>query len=210
MRCAPMRSWSEDRGQPLESAERMQDNSTLTALSVVARHFGIEFRVDELRRSYMLGDGEPSSEKLAGIGRELGLEIKPLRVGWRDLTRLRKVLPAILRLRDGSALLLDAVNEDKVAGQVVVVRDPHAADAQAVIDKEQLAALWDGDVILVKRHFAFADEEKPFGLSWLAARLLEDRRMIRDIVISALINAVFVLMPILVVRLVLDKVMQSH
>jgi subfamily B ATP-binding cassette protein HlyB/CyaB len=189
----------------------MQDSSTLTALSVIARHYGIEFRVDELRRSLVIEDGEPSGAKLAGIGRELGLEIKPLRVGWRDLPRLRKVLPAILRLKDGSALLLDAVNDDKAAGQLVIVRDPHhAADAQAAVDKEQLAALWDGDVILVKRHFAFADEEKPFSVSWLAARLLEDRRMIRDVVISALINAVFVLMPILVVRLVLDRVMSGH
>jgi ATP-binding cassette, subfamily B, bacterial HlyB/CyaB len=188
----------------------MQDsNSTLAALAVIARHYGIEFRVDELRRSFMLDEGEPSAAKLAGIGRELGLEIKPLRLTWRQLPRLRKVLPAILRLKDGGALLLDAVKDDK-GDQTVVVRDPHHTDAQAIIDESQLAALWDGDIILVKRHFAFADEEKPFGIAWLAARVLEDRRMLRDVVISALINAVFVLMPILVVRIVLDKVMPNH
>lgn len=183
----------------------------MAALAIVARYHGIDICVDELRRNYVLQDGEPPGATLASIGRELGLQIRPMKMRWRDLLRISRVLPAILRSRDGMALLLDAVDEDKTAGQVAILRDPRdPTGAQAAVDEARLAELWDGEVILVKRCYALGDEERPFGLAWLAGRLLHERRMFRDIVISALINTIFVLTPPVVARIVLDKVLTGH
>ena len=188
-----------------------ESSSTLTALAVVARHYGIDVRSEELRRNFALENGEPSGEQLAAIGRDLHLEIKPMHLSWGDLPKLRRVLPAILRLKEGGALLLDAVNHDKKTGQVAVVRDPHhGADAQAAIDEAQLAQVWSGEVVLVKRHYAFGDEERPFGVTWLAARLLGEKKLFRDIAFSAIINILFILTPPIVARVVIDKVMENH
>jgi ATP-binding cassette, subfamily B, bacterial HlyB/CyaB len=188
----------------------MQD-STLKALEIVARRFGIDIRPEELRRDYALQEDEPSSERLLAIGNELGLELRSITLQWRELPRLRRTLPAILRLRDGSALVLEAIDKNREVGQLAILRDPTGpADAQAIVDEARLAELWAGEIILVKRRFTFSDEDRPFGVPWLAARVLGERKLFRDIIIAALVNTVFLLMPPLVARIVLDKVLANH
>ncbi len=189
----------------------MQDSSILAALVVAARRHGVELRVDELRRNFSLTADEPESIELVGIARELGLEIKSLQLKWKDLSRLKNSLPAILRLKDGTALLLDAVNDSKTTGQIAIVHDPRdPPDVQAAIDETRLALLWDGEVLLVKRHFSFGDEQKPFGVGWIAARLLHERKLFRDICLTALVNIVFILTPVVVARITLGRVLVGY
>ncbi len=162
-------------------------------------------------RTYMLGDGPLTTPKLVAVAREIGLRAHPVRPSWRALPRLRNVLPAILRLKDGGALVLEDVRVEGAAGQVVVLRDPSGGfDAQATLDELHLAEIWSGEIVLVKRRYELGDERQPFGFKWLAGQVLRERRLFRDIAIASLISTVFALTPPFMVMIVVDRVLTNH
>ncbi len=190
----------------------MRDSSsTLAALIAVGRRYGMDLNPDELRRNFGLEEDEPDDRKVASVAGELGFQVKTLSLAWQELPQLQRVLPAILRLRDGTVLLLETVSRTKAGGQAAIVRDPRdSTDAQVAIDEAQLAQVWDGAVLLIKRRYAFGDEEKPFGLSWLVAQLVQERGLFRDLVITVFTNVLFMLAPVIVARIVLGKVLPGH
>jgi ATP-binding cassette, subfamily B, bacterial HlyB/CyaB len=65
-------------------------------------------------------------------------------------------------------------------------------------------------VILVKRTHLARDENQPFGLAWLGAQVLRERKLFGDIAAGALVNTVFTLAPPFIFMIVLDRVLVSH
>ena len=188
-----------------------ESTSTLRAFAEVARRHGVETTPEQLRRSYVFGEGDPADGVLIAIARELGLEARSVSMCWQDLGRLSRVMPTVLRLRGGGSLVLEGVREDSSSGRLAVLRDATAsAEAVAVVDEARLAEVWDGRVLLIKRRFAAADEARPFGLGWLLAQVLRERRVFRDIGIAALIGTVFAVAPPFLFMIVLDRVLSHH
>jgi ATP-binding cassette subfamily B protein len=185
--------------------------STLQALSAVAQRLGLEVSVDEIRRAYALGNEEPSNTEVIAIARGLGLQARSMRVRFRDLPQLGKVFPAILRATDGTALVLEAARTDPAKGAIAVVRDPaDVSNAQVAIDEVRLSEVWNGDVILIKRSYSAASDERPFGMPWLFAQVLRERRLFLDVAIAAIVNTIFVLAPPFLFMIVLDRVLLNH
>src|SRR6266481_8043980 len=113
--------------------------STLHALALVARRRGLELTFEELRRSYVFSEAEPSSDAVLAMARDFGLEGKRLKLRWNDLSRLRSTLPAILRLKDGSSLVLEGFRKESGSGPIAILRDPTvASDALMAVDETQL------------------------------------------------------------------------
>ena len=183
----------------------------LDALVMVARAHGVDASVDAVRRRFQVGEGPLGDAALIALAGEMGLRAQALRVGWKDLPRFSKVLPAILRLRDGAALVLDKVTDDPHVGRVAVLRDPSLGpESRAVVGEEQLGAVWDGELILVKRRFGLADEAQPFGLAWIVGQVLRERGTLRDIAIASLIGTVFAIVPPFIAMIVLDRVIVNQ
>ena len=70
------------------------------------------------------------------MARELGLQAKSLHLTFAELPRLSKTLPAILRAKDGGALLLEDARSDPMKGSVVIIRDPTAPETEVVAVEE--------------------------------------------------------------------------
>jgi ATP-binding cassette, subfamily B, bacterial HlyB/CyaB len=186
-------------------------SSTLQAFAAVARRLGVETTAEQMSRSYVFGTVEPADGVIAAIARDLGLEARGIAVAWRDLPRLSKVMPAILKLRGGGALVLEGLRQGAAAEPVALLRDPTAPpDVVAIADEMRLGEVWDGALILVKRRYRLADEARPFGLAWLAAQVLRQRRLFRDIGIAAVIATVFALAPPFAFMIVLNRVITNH
>src|SRR5271154_1578611 len=121
----------------------------LQALIAIALRLGIEINPDQLRRRFALNDSAIPSSTLVAIARELGMEARVLHVAFSELPRLGKTLPAILRSRDGGALLLEDARSDPMKGAVAIIRDPAAPpEEQLAIEEIRLAEVWEGEVIL--------------------------------------------------------------
>jgi ATP-binding cassette subfamily B protein len=186
-------------------------SSSLRALAEVASRLGIDAGVDQLRRRFALDSGEPDTATLIAMARELGLEAQVLHMRFEDLPRLARALPAILRAKDGGALILEDARSDPAKGTVAVIRDPGAEqDALVAIDELHLAEVWEGEAILVKRIHSAADEQQPFGSAWLAAQVLRERKLFGDIAAGALVSTIFAVAPPFIVMIVLNRVLVNH
>src|SRR4051812_43956488 len=116
------------------------------SLAHVARLQGLDTSADAIRRRFAIEHDELDAAGLMGLASELGMRARPLRMGWDDLPRLAKVLPALLLLKDGSVAVLEAVVEDEKVGRVAVISDPAAGpDVRTVVDRHQMAHGWGGD-----------------------------------------------------------------
>ncbi len=186
-------------------------SSSLLALAAVASRLGVDAGVEQLQRRFALAPGEPDTASLLAMARELGLEAQALTMTFEELPRLARTLPAILRARDGGALILEDARADPAKGTVAVIRDPATAgDALVAVDAPHLAGVWDGEVILVKRVHSATDEQQPFGIRWLAAQVLRERKLFGDIAVGALVSTVFALAPPFMVMIVLNRVLVNH
>jgi subfamily B ATP-binding cassette protein HlyB/CyaB len=186
-------------------------SSLLRALVAVASRLGLDVSVDQLQRRFALPSGEPDTATLVALARELGLETQVLSITFQELPRVARALPAILRAKDGGALILEEARSDPAKGTIAVIRDPSAtADVVLAIDELHLAEVWEGEVILVKRRHSATDDSQPFGMGWLFGQVLKERKLFRDIVASAFISTVFAIAPPLTFRVVLDRVLGNN
>src|SRR5438874_7036823 len=183
--------------------------SLLASLAIVARHRGVHLSVPQLVHDYQLASAEVSVAEVLRIAGASGLRASRTRLRWRDLPRLGTALPSIVLLRNGNAMVLVRAEADGPGrAAVVVLRDPNGSeDAPLVLDEARFTSAWAGDVILIKRDYRLRDEDRPFGLGWVAGQLLRDRRIARDLGICAVILGILALGPIMFWRLLIDRVM---
>jgi subfamily B ATP-binding cassette protein HlyB/CyaB len=194
-----------------ESPSEVQISSSLRALAAVASRLGIEVNVDQLRRRFALQPGEPDTVTLIAVAREIGLEAKSVQLGFEQLPRLARSLPAILRAKDGGALILEDARSDPSRGTVAVIRDPSAAEnAVVAVDELHLADVWEGEAILLKRRHGALAEERPFGMSALLSQVVRERRLFAQIGIAAFVNTIFAIAPPFIFMIVLDRVLVNH
>jgi subfamily B ATP-binding cassette protein HlyB/CyaB len=183
--------------------------SLLASLAIVARHRGVHLSVPQLIHDHQLPSADVAVPELLRLAGSSGLRASRTKLRWRDLFRLGTALPAIVLLRNGNAMvLLRAEAEGPGRAPVVVLRDPNGSeDAPLILDEARLNAAWLGEVVLIKRDFRLRDQDRPFGFGWVVGQLLQDRRIMRDLGICAVILGVLALGPIMFWRLLIDRVM---
>jgi subfamily B ATP-binding cassette protein HlyB/CyaB len=180
--------------------------SLLDALVIVARYRGLHVSATQLRRDHLIGRDGPSRYQLLQIARANRMRVATARFSFDKLMRLGAALPAILLLKNGSAMVL-LRTEDKAEPPHVVLQDPAAGEhALLTLDEQRLSLGWCGDIILLKRDYRLSDEDQPFGLGLIFAQLLRDRRIARDIAVAAIALSFLTLGPIIFWRLLIDRV----
>ena len=185
---------------------RSGDRSSLACLVIVARHRGMQLSVPQLVHENVLTGGDITPAQLLKCAQSAGLKAKVTRLAWHDLRHLKKALPAIVTLKNGSSMVLLRV-ADEANDARVVLQDPNAADdAELVIDRVRFEDAWRGQVILVKRNYEISDERQPFSIGLVTALLFRERWVIRDIAICAIVLSMLALTPIMFWRLLSDKV----
>lgn len=196
---------------PLTDDDSMASPSSLLgALVIAARYRGLHLSAQQLIRDHRLGPGEPAIEELLRIARASDLRAISVKLCWDNLIRMGSALPVILLLRNGSAMVL-LRGEAQGQPPSVVLQDPNAAeDALLTLDEARLTAAWSGEAILVKRDYRLRDEDQPFGIGLIAAQLLRDRRIARDIAVSAIALSLLAVSPIIFWRLLIDRVLYYH
>ncbi|MBM3540037.1 MAG: peptidase domain-containing ABC transporter [Alphaproteobacteria bacterium] len=192
-----------------ESFSPLPIPTAVHCLVVAARHHGIHLGADQLVREHALDAEEPAFNKLCSIAEGAGLELANVSLAGARLQRIADALPAIVRLRNGNALLLLRL-EGTAAGPLAALYDPLVGEATPlIIELDRLAAGASGEVVLVKKSESLqakADEE-PFGFGRLIAEIGRERRLFRDIALAAAMMSVFALAPALFWQLIVDRVL---
>src|ERR1019366_3816714 len=199
--------------KPTEQAPEAEISTSLRALAAVASRLGLDVSVDQLRRRFALKPGEPDTPTLIAVARELGLEAQAVHMKFEELPRIARALPAILRAKDGGALILEEARSDPAKGTVAVIRDPSATeDVVLAIDELHLADVWEGEAILIKRRHASTDDEQEqrFDLRWLVRQVLREHKLFKAIVLAAAVGSVFSIAPAFIMRIIIDRVIVNQ
>lgn len=184
--------------------------SGLECLVIVARQHGLDLTSTQLIKDNLLTEGEVSSSQLVRCAEQAGMRSKHVKLDWDGLSHLKKALPVIVGLRNGSFMVLLGVAGD-ANNTRIALRDPNAAeDALLVIDRLRFEDIWSGDVILAKRNYEISDESQPFSFGLVVALMFRERRIVRDVAIAALVLGLLGLAPIMFWRLLSDKVIFYH
>ncbi len=192
-------------GQPDENGV-----SGLTCLVTVARQHGIHLSCKQLRHDNQLDTSHIGPTELVRCAQRAGLKGRHVKLSWRDLTKLRRLLPAIVFLKNGAPLVLKAVEASSTSEHVVLLDPTTPDDAPLILDRVQFEAAWHGPTLLLKRDYNIRDEEQPFGIRLIASLIFRERRILRDIIVAAAFLSLLALVPILFMRLMTDRVLMHH
>jgi subfamily B ATP-binding cassette protein HlyB/CyaB len=183
-------------------------STALQCFVVAARHHGVHISADQLAREHGLGSDEPTSSQLSAIAAAHGLALGEAKLHTRDLAKLARAVPAIVRLKNGNAMLLLAV-AGKGESATATVYDPAVGEATPLVTElGRLASVADGRVLLLRRDSELSDTStRPFGLGWLMAQVASERRQFRDIAIAAAMMSILALAPAIFWQLIVDRVL---
>jgi ATP-binding cassette subfamily B protein len=187
------------------ASSEIAGSTWLGCLVLVARHHGIDLTVQQLIQDNVLTGSSVSGPQVLKCAEMAGLKAKSVRLDWDGLAHLKKALPAIVALKNGDSMVLTQQTRERVA-----LQHPNGGGNEIAVDRVRFEDVWTGEVILIRRDFAVTDENQPFSVSYMAALVLRERKVFRDILICALMLGVLALWPIAFWRLLIDKVLYYH
>ena len=107
---------------------------------------------------------------------DFGLKARAHRTDWPRLARTP--LPAIATLRDGAFMVIAKAAEDKVLVQ-------QADSRPAVMTRAELAAIWDGGLILMTRRAGLTDLTRRFDITWFLGAIHKYRHLLGEVLVAS-------------------------
>jgi len=191
-------------------ADQAWCSSGVLGLAAIAHAAGAELSPEPLHRRYGLGLKEPSADLLVRIAEENDFKAVAHRTNWEGLAGLRTLCPLLLRLKDGSWVVLAAMLPADSPERVAVLH-PQARQAKVLeLSRESLMEQWSGEAVVARRRFALSDDSQPFGLLWFAAEILRQSGAFRDVAAASVILSFLALGTPLFTQLVIDKVLMHE
>ena len=180
----------------------------LASLIVVARHLGLNLKPEDLGYDPAAAGGFVSNGEIVARGRRCGLVCRPGRPSWAQLVARRNPGPTIVRLTDGSSMVLLRIDVMK-GSPFAILEDPTAnRDALLILDRRRFLDAWSGDVITVERQIRAVDETVPFGYPLIAKLILAERRMVVELAVAAFALSILAIAPIVFLRLATSRVLE--
>src|SRR5580698_1668339 len=190
----------------VSQTRELRDRSGLASLVLVARHHGMHLSVQQMVHDNVLKDERITIADILKCAQSAKLKAKAANLNWNGLGHLKRALPAIVLLKNGSPMVLLRLEGTAEAARVVL-QDPNAADGTLlIIDRARFEDAWSGDAILVKRNYEIADESQPFSIGLIVALIFRERWVVRDIAVCAIVLSFLALAPIVFWRILSDKV----
>jgi subfamily B ATP-binding cassette protein HlyB/CyaB len=176
--------------------ERPADPGLETLVTML--HFqGVAVDAEQIR--HRLGTAKIGAPEILRCAKDLGLKARAYRTDWSRLARTP--LPAIALLRGGGFMVLAKASEDKV-----LVQSPRSP-RPALMSRDELLAVWDGDLILMARRAGMADMTRRFDVTWFMAAIHKYRHLLGEVLVASFFLQLFALVSPLFFQVVIDKVL---
>ncbi|WP_127077242.1 type I secretion system permease/ATPase [Rhodomicrobium lacus] len=189
--------------QPARDADGMSAlDGGLVSLALVAAHYRIACDPAQIAHELGLGHRAATPEDIVRGARRLGLKAREL--SDQPLQRLLSApLPAILRMRDGSFVILTHRLED---GRLRIVSPMERS--QSLERPEALSDAWAGEIVLVTRRLGGAGvDQVRFDFAWFLPSLWRYRKPFGHLLFASLFIQLFALVTPLFFQVVVDKVL---
>ncbi|MDB1125654.1 type I secretion system permease/ATPase [Vibrio algarum] len=180
----------------------------LNSLIYISRYYGLANSPDALINGLPLSDGLLTPFLFPRSAERAGLVAKENRTPFNEISEL--ILPAVLLLKEGDAVVLVSINSKDGEAEVVT----SDSDMMPVsIPVEELTQQYSGRYFLVKKQFRY-DERSPEILKtrqghWFWSTLFASKHIYRDVLIASILVNMFAIAAPMFTRLVYDKVVPN-
>jgi ATP-binding cassette, subfamily B, bacterial HlyB/CyaB len=174
-------------------------DSGLLSLLILARFHDLPADGSQLRHQFAQSGQALSDTDLLRAAKHLGLKAGLVRTMWSKLQGTP--LPAMAKRIDGRYVVLAKVEADKV-----LVQDPIEA-RPLVLFREQLAAMWTGELILCTKRAHVRLQDLKFDFTWFIPAIVKYRKFFGEVLVASFFLQLFALLTPLFTQVVIDKVL---
>lgn len=192
----------------MDGAAEAPRDSGLDCLVLLLGFHGRPADAGQIRRERGAGDAPFSTDDLLRAARRLEVRARRVTATLADLPALP--LPAIARGIDGRYVILGKIDRPAADAPLTALVQRPDAPAPEVWDEQQLAAWFDGSLILLTTREGVAGKARPFDLGWFIPALVKYRAALRDVLIASLAIQIIALATPLFFQLLIDKVLAHH
>ncbi len=172
-------------------------DSGLEALVTLLHLQGVAADAGQIR--HRLGTDKIGAADMLRCARELGLKARAYRTSWSRLGNTP--LPAIASLRAGGFLLLAKTDGDRLLVQWPLEPRP------VLMTRDELLAVWDGQLILMTRRAGLSDIARRFDITWFVAAIQKYRHLLSEVLLASFFLQLLGLISPLFFQVVIDKVL---
>ncbi|GIQ76896.1 type I secretion system permease/ATPase [Bradyrhizobium sp. RD5-C2] len=145
-----------------------------------------------------LGTDKIGAAEMIRCAKGLGLKARACRTDWSRLGSTP--LPAIAALRDGGFMVVAKAAEGKVLVQAPAARP-------ALMTRDELVSIWDGQLILMTRRAGLSDITRRFDIVWFMGAIHKYRHLLGEVLVASFFLQLFGLVSPLFYQVVIDKVL---
>lgn len=177
-------------------------DSGLTCLAMLARFHNIAVSPEQLDHEFTPHGQSFGKAEILLASRHLGLKSKSIKISLQRLTKTP--LPTIACARDGSFFIIARVDQGKI-----LIHNPESSRPE-VLEEEQLASIWQGEVILLRSQASQAAELSRFDFTWFIPAVVKYRKLLGEVLLVSFVLQFFSLLTPLFFQVVMDKVLVHH
>ncbi|UGY12659.1 type I secretion system permease/ATPase [Bradyrhizobium septentrionale] len=148
--------------------------------------------------AHRMGTEKIGTPEMLRCAKDLGLKARACQTDWSRLGSTP--LPAIAALRNGGFLVVAKAAEGKV-----LVQAP--ASRPALMTRDELLSVWDGQLILMTRRAGLSDITRRFGIAWFLGAIHKYRHLLGEVLVGSFFLQLFGLVSPLFFQVVIDKVL---
>src|SRR5271163_716850 len=171
----------------------------LTSFALMLRLLGVASTPEQLAHQLDLGRRPMTPSDMLRGAKRIGLKARL--VSTRPERLARTPLPAIALGRDGRAFVLA-----KLADGQALIQDP-AEKRPATLSLDELAARWDGRLVLMARRAGIGELARRFDVTWFMGALHKYRWLLGEVLVASFFLQLFALITPLFFQVVIDKVL---
>src|SRR5262245_27912175 len=169
----------------------------LAALVMMLRFQGVA--ADAVQIRHRLSTPAIGVPDMLRCAKDYGLKASTFAAKWNPL--VRTPMPALAVLKDGSYLVLAKFGEDKVLVQSPMEPRPR------VLKREELEAVWGGQLVLMSKRHSLIDLARRFDITWFLGAIHKYRHRLAEVLLATFFLQLFGLVSPLFFQVVIDKVL---
>ena len=190
------------------SGDIVSSETALACLFRLGAQNGVYAEIGAVRRRNLIEGESLPVARLIELAGEFGLQAERVRLDWEGLRNTPFSHPILLLLDNKNAVVLVGVRRN--GPEEVAISDPVFRDGEPFfLAREDLERAWRGAALVVTP-LPPTKADTAFGFSWFTTKLFAERRLMRDIVVAALVMHLIGLSVPIFFQLLVDKVVPNQ
>ena len=186
-----------------EQPQKPQVNSGLISLEIVARINNTDIDMRSVVREYGISTADIEPEEIIRIAKNKGFKVKKKNFKLTDISE-KYPLPAILRLKDNSYIVLLAIRRDENKVLTLTPLEKHPVSHTFEELQEQMA-----DYVIILSH-KNSNSDVKFGFKWFFNEIFKYKKIIGQVLLGSFVVQLFGLVTPLFTQVILDKVLVNR